>query len=267
MAEVSYREGMRPPRDDQDARLRGQIAEDSGGMPGLHLDGDRDVGEAGLEVCARVDSPWQSGARNHALPPSTVPSRKSCLDAGHLLAASQWHHGTSTYGAYFVDRPPLLMAVFALADLLGGGLALRMIGLLAAALAVAIAGRIGGRYAAAAAALLVITPSFGTTNVDGELLALPLVLGGLYALLVAFAPTTERPSRVAAAAGVLAMAAFLVKQDMVDVFVAAASVGVVFAAGRQWRQARAVLAGFAGGAPRGPGGPLVRCRPPQPPRA
>ncbi|MGZ6585669.1 MAG: hypothetical protein ACXVHX_15215 [Solirubrobacteraceae bacterium] len=168
-------------------------------------------------------------------------------EGGYLLAASQWHHGTSTYGAYFVDRPPLLMAVFALADLLGGGLALRMIGLLAAALAVAIAGRIGGRYAAAAAALLVITPSFGTTNVDGELLALPLVLGGLYALLVAFAPTTERPSRVAAAAGVLAMAAFLVKQDMVDVFVAAASAGVVFAAGRQWRQAGAVLAGFAGG--------------------
>ena len=169
-------------------------------------------------------------------------------EGGYLLAASQWHHGASTYGAYFVDRPPLLMAVFALADSLGGALALRLIGVLAAALAVAIAGRIGGRYAAAAAALFLITPGFGTTNVDGELLALPLVLGGLYALVIAFAPTTCRPYRAAFGAGVLAMGAFLVKQDMVDVFLAAASAGVVSAFRRGRGQAVRVVAAFAAAA-------------------
>ncbi|WGL52495.1 glycosyltransferase family 39 protein [Nocardioides sp. BP30] len=169
-------------------------------------------------------------------------------EGGYLLAASQWHHGTSTYGNYFVDRPPLLMAVYALAGVLGGGLVLRLLGVVAAVAAVLVAGRIAGRAAAAAVAVLVVTPLFGTTNVDGELLALPFILAGLLALLRAVSPI-DRPSlRAGVGAGVLAMAAMLIKQNMLDVFVAAASVCVVLAANRHWRSAARLGGSVAAGA-------------------
>lgn len=169
-------------------------------------------------------------------------------EGGYLLAASQWHPGTSTYGAYFVDRPPLLMAIYAAADLWGGGQALRVIGVVAAAVAVLIAGRIGGRAAAAAAAVFVITPLFGTGNVDGELLALPFVLAGLAMLVRAVTPAEPHPGRVAIAAGVLAMAAVLVKQDMLDVFVGMVGVSAALAVDRRWQHLRELLVGFAVGA-------------------
>ena len=53
-------------------------------------------------------------------------------EGGYLLVASQWAPGSSTYGDYFVDRPPLLMGLFGLADALGGAVPLRLLGLLAA---------------------------------------------------------------------------------------------------------------------------------------
>jgi len=169
-------------------------------------------------------------------------------EGGYLLAASQWHHGTSTYGAYFVDRPPLLMAIYGLADLLGGALALRLIGVVAAAVAVLIAGRIAGRVGAVAATVFVVTPLFGTTNVDGELLALPFVLGGLLALLRAVDPVERRSGHPALYGGALAMAGLLVKQDMVDVFVAAAALSVVLVIHRRRRDAVALSIQGAAGA-------------------
>lgn len=133
-------------------------------------------------------------------------------EGGYLLVASQWSPGTSTYGDYFVDRPPLLMAIFWLADLLGGGTALRLLGVAAVVASVLIAGRLGGRWTALAAAVFLSTPIFGTTRVDGELLAVPFVLAGVLLVL--------RPGRSAAlGAGVCAAAAVLVKQNMVDVIV------------------------------------------------
>ena len=55
-------------------------------------------------------------------------------EAGVLMVASQWHvGGTSLYGNYWVDRPPLLIALFRLADLAGGLTALRILGAHAAA--------------------------------------------------------------------------------------------------------------------------------------
>jgi len=169
-------------------------------------------------------------------------------EGGYLLAASHWHHGTATYGAYFVDRPPLLMVIYALADLLGGGVALRLVGAVAACCAVLLAGRIGGRMAAVVATVFVVTPLFGTTNVDGELLALPLILGGLLALLRSLDLLQTHRGRAAAAAGALAMAGFLVKQDMVDVFVGAAAACAALAVGRQWQQAAWLAGRFVSGA-------------------
>src|SRR3954468_2286531 len=55
-------------------------------------------------------------------------------EAGFLVVASQWHvGGTSLYGNYWVDRPPVLIGIFRLAGLLGGLPALRILGALAAA--------------------------------------------------------------------------------------------------------------------------------------
>ena len=143
-------------------------------------------------------------------------------EGGFLMVAAQWGPGTSLYGDYWVDRPPLLIGLFQLADLAGGAVALRVLGMLAVAVSVLLAGKLGrllapGRpvaavAASATAAIFLATPFFGTSEVNGELLALPFVLGGLVALA----------RRWWALAGVLAVAAAAVKQSEIDVAVAAA---------------------------------------------
>jgi hypothetical protein len=64
-------------------------------------------------------------------------------EGGFLVLARQWHAagpGGSLYGRYWVDRPPLLVATFQLADALGGLTALRLIGALASAITVVAVG-------------------------------------------------------------------------------------------------------------------------------
>ena len=144
-------------------------------------------------------------------------------EGGYLVAASQWTAGTSTYGDHFVDRPPLIMAVFALADTLGGTLPLRLLGVAVVVVSVLLAGRLGGAWAAATAAVLLAMPLFDTFPVNGELLSVPLVLGGVLALVRAErAGGTALQHWATALAGVLAACGFLVKQNVVDVFVVAA---------------------------------------------
>ena len=103
-------------------------------------------------------------------------------EAGFLLVGGQWHPGgTSLYGNYWVDRPPLLITVFRLAAEAGGLVPLRLIGCLATALTilgVAHAARsLGGSrvaaWAALTAAALLVTPLTGAMAVNGELLASP----------------------------------------------------------------------------------------------
>ena len=109
---------------------------------------------------------------------------------GLLLLAAQWSPGSSLYGDYFVDRPPAVGLV-ALADGRRRP-ALRVLGLLAVAVAVVPAccrrrlGRTrrptaGGVLPPATAALLTATPLFGGTVVNGEVLGLPFLLGGIAA--------------------------------------------------------------------------------------
>ncbi|GAA1129068.1 hypothetical protein [Nocardioides aquiterrae] len=159
-------------------------------------------------------------------------------EGGFLMVAAQWGPGTSLYGDYWVDRPPLLIGLFQLADLAGGAVALRVFGILAVVVSVLLAGELGrllapGRpiaavAASATAAIFLATPFFGTTEVNGELLALPFLLGGLVALA----------RRWWAAAGVLAVAAAAVKQSEVDVAVAA----VVAIGALVWQRAWATAA-------------------------
>lgn len=176
-------------------------------------------------------------------------------ESGYLMVAAQWHAGSSLYGDYWVDRPPLLLMIYSLADA-GGGLApLRVLGLVAVFLSVILAGRIGRLVApadrvapivaAATATVFIATPLFGRGAVNGELLALPLVLGGLTALLQARS-WGDRRGAIAlwAVAGAAAVAAALVKQNFMDVLLVAAVMLAAPAAGV--RRARAAAAFGAG---------------------
>ena len=152
-------------------------------------------------------------------------------EGGFLVVASQWHvGGTSLYGDYWVDRPPLLIGIFRLADLAGGLVALRVVGAIAAAATVVLVagtarrafGEVEGRWAAVAAAALLVSPLFGSGPVDGELLAIPFIALGLRLSVEAVLAIDPLTARAAAfGTGATAMLALLVKQNMAD--------GVVFA--------------------------------------
>jgi hypothetical protein len=163
-------------------------------------------------------------------------------EAGLLVIGEQWGPGGSLYGDYWVDRPPLLIWMYALiapmvslghtpdgvhavAIKLAGG-AMSAVAVLLAFLAakrVAPESRWSHGAASVVAAAMLSSPLLGMPSTNGELLAVPFVLGGV-ALLV---PALLRPSArttplTAAAAGGCAAAAFLVKQNFIDVFVFAA---------------------------------------------
>ena len=150
-------------------------------------------------------------------------------EAGYLAIGQQWHPGgSSLYGNYWVDRPPLLITIFQTAAQLGGLVPLRLIGCLATALVILgaahaarrLAGRRAAPWAALTAAALCTTPLLGGRAVNGELLSAPFVVGGLLAVLIAIDDPSNRRAAVAAAlAGASAMAALLVKQNMADVAV------------------------------------------------
>jgi len=173
-------------------------------------------------------------------------------EAGFLLVGGQWSGaGSSLYGNLWVDRPPLLITIFRLADHLGGLTALRLIGCVAVALVVLgsarVAGMAGGqraaRWASVAAAGLCVSPLLGGYEVNGELLAAPLTLGGMAGVILAVRSTERRTIVLAAAAaGGCAVASLLVKQNLAD----AAVFGLVaFALSGQhfWLRTRGALTG------------------------
>lgn len=170
-------------------------------------------------------------------------------EGGFLVVASQWSPGSSLYGAYFVDRPPLLIGIFGLADALGGAFALRLLGIVAVVAAVLLAGRIGRTPAAAVAATFLSTPLFGAMEIDGELLAVPLLLGSFWLILRSVRGDTGR-ARYAdpLLAGVLATAAVLVKQNLADGFLVAAVLLAALALRGGGREAADRALAFAGGA-------------------
>ena len=159
-------------------------------------------------------------------------------EAGFLMVGQQWHAGgSSLYGDYWVDRPPLLISIFRVAAQLGGLVPLRLIGCVATVAVVLgtahVARRLGGPRAAAWAALvagaLCVSPLLGAQAVNGELLSAPFVVGGLVAVLAAVDQPRDhrgdlRASWAAGLAGALLMASLLVKQNMGDVAVFAAVV-------------------------------------------
>jgi len=150
-------------------------------------------------------------------------------EAGFLLVGQQWHPGgTSLYGSYWVDRPPLLVTIFGFAADLGGLVPLRLIGCLAtvavvlgsARVARRIAGPQAAAWTAAVAGALCVSPLLGGLEVNGELLAAPFVVAGVAGALGAIGePREGRAVAAAALAGAATVAALLVKQNMADVAV------------------------------------------------
>jgi len=152
-------------------------------------------------------------------------------EGGIAYIARNWPGGHgSLYGAYWLDRPPLLLGLFKIA-VLGGDRGLRVLGALAAVALVvviallgrAVAGPRAGRIAALLAALLTGSVSIGAVFTPGELLAaVPSTLSVLCLILA----HRWRHARFVFAAGALAVGAALIKQSFLDAGVA----GVAFVA-------------------------------------
>ncbi|MEO7627031.1 MAG: hypothetical protein ABIS91_12260 [Nocardioides sp.] len=160
-------------------------------------------------------------------------------EGGFLLLAQQWHPGSSLYGSYWVDRPPLLLWLFDLAHHWGppgdssDGMtapAVKLMGAAASGLAVLLTGVVASllaphhpwprRGAVITAGALLSSPLLGMPETDGEVLAVPFVLAGIVCLVAAARRDWDaRTAVLTAAAGASAVCAALIKQNMVDVFV------------------------------------------------
>jgi hypothetical protein len=186
-------------------------------------------------------------------------------EAGFLMVAGGWHLGDASedralYGRYWVDRPPVLVTIYGLADRLGGLLALRLLGAVAAAVTVlgvawiahSVAGLRAASWAAVTGAALISTPFHWSFMVDGELLASPFVAAGIGCVVAAQGSTGGRERLLCCAGGVLAVAAILIKQNIADVlvFVAVLLPGCLLTRSltlvRALRQLGAFLVGAAG---------------------
>lgn len=172
-------------------------------------------------------------------------------EAGFLLVGSGWDQGSSLYGSYWVDRPPLLIWIMELA---GSVSSLRLWGLSASVLMVLgvartahlAAGDRAARWAASAAALFSAAHWFGVPRTNGEMLASAFVAWGFALTAQALLRPGRRSWCWGLAAGVLAGCALLVKQTVADGLVFAVVLGV--AAGWKPRQRPVVVRTLAAGA-------------------
>ncbi|MCD9197301.1 hypothetical protein [Aeromicrobium wangtongii] len=170
-------------------------------------------------------------------------------EAGFLLVGAGWDHGTSLYGAFWVDRPPLLIWIM---ELSGSLLALRLVGLAACILMVLgvartahlAAGDRAARWAAAAAALFSTAHWFGVPRTNGEMLASAFVAWGLALAAQALLRPDRRWWPAALGAGVMAACSVLIKQTIIDgaVFALVLAAAIAWQQPRRRRQAAAVVA-------------------------
>lgn len=147
-------------------------------------------------------------------------------EAGLLLVARSWAPSAEElYGPFFVDRPPLLLALFRLGDALGGLAGTRVLTALACGLAVllaayagrSVAGERAAGWAALAAAATCTNPLIAVGTAMPELLGLPLVLGAVVLALRSVRQRREhrwRAVALAGAAGLSGASAVCVKQSL-----------------------------------------------------
>lgn len=144
-------------------------------------------------------------------------------EGGLTYIAAHWHGGgPELYGHYFVDRPPLLLAVFRIAAEAGGAAAVRVIGGLASVLLVVLTALIGrsvggpraGVLAGGAAAILSSSIFLGSVFTPAELLAVGPSAASV--LLVIAAHRSQHRTPLLFFAGLLAACALLLKQSFGD---------------------------------------------------
>ncbi|NEN76862.1 hypothetical protein [Nocardioides zeae] len=187
------------------------------------------------------------------LPFLTVPPGPD--ESGFFIIGQQWRDGTSLYGDYWVDRPPLLVTIFWLVPSITwlrivGCLAVAAVVLLVGFAAYAARGHRAAVAAAATAALLSAAPWLGVVRVNGELLASPFVAGAMVLTVLMLRDGARRPHLLALGAGAASAAAFGVKQSSVDGFVFGTVALAVLALTRpeRRRQALTLLLAAVGGA-------------------
>jgi hypothetical protein len=184
-------------------------------------------------------------------------------EGGYAYVASRWIEASGDlYGDQWVDRPPLLLALYALAHLLGDvvgeALALRVLGT-AAALVVVLAcadtaRRVGGstalRWSGAVAVVLTSSVLLQGHTVNAELPAIACTAGAAWLTVVALQATGRTTVLFAALAGVVAACAVLFKQSFVDgvafALGAAACTAMIDRRSGRDRAARLVAGGVAG---------------------
>lgn len=152
-------------------------------------------------------------------------------EGGDTMVALAWSHSSPfAYGPYFLDRPPLLMALFRLAAKADGVTGVRALGALASASAVALstllAALVGGRraapFAALAAGAMMSSLAAMAVYTPAELIA--IVPSAASILLLVAGLRRPAPSlRLLAGAGAAAALAVLVKQSFGDALVAGAA--------------------------------------------
>ncbi|MBA2240509.1 MAG: glycosyltransferase family 39 protein [Solirubrobacterales bacterium] len=149
-------------------------------------------------------------------------------EGGLTYVASNWHgSGGQLYGHDFLDRPPLVVTLFGLAAQTGGTAAVRTMGALAAvSLVIVVAliarelgGARAGAWAALIAAILGSSILLGSVFTPAELLAVVPSAVSVLLLLIARRLSSGRLLAFGLA-GLLAMAALLVKQSFGDALLA-----------------------------------------------
>ncbi len=179
-------------------------------------------------------------------------------EGGFWLVAQDWHAGgPHLYGHYFVDRPPLLMALYRLAVLTGWPPTIRLLAtafavllvVSAAAAAHQVVGPRGVRWAALAAGAFAVTPLVMAQEADGEVFAAPLVMLSVALTLAAVRREGRSAFGTAVLAGLAAGAAVMVKQNFGDAVVFAGALLVAMLVQRRIapRAAAAVAAGGVAG--------------------
>jgi 4-amino-4-deoxy-L-arabinose transferase-like glycosyltransferase len=142
-------------------------------------------------------------------------------EGGVAFIAKAWGTGHgSLYGAYWLDRPPLLVGLFKLA-LVGGTPGIRVLGALAALALVAcvtftaraVAGDRAARTAAVLSAALAGSVALAAVLTPGELLASVPACASVGCLVAA---QWRRQAGWMATAGLLAVCAVLIKQSFLD---------------------------------------------------
>ena len=172
-------------------------------------------------------------------------------EGGVAFIAKAWGTGHgSLYGAYWLDRPPLLVALYKVA-VLGGPTGIRMLGMVAALALVAattvvtraVAGERAARIAAVLSAGLASSIALASVFTPSELLAAVPACASIGCLVAAH---RRGQARWLVGAGLLAVAAALIKQSFLDAGFAGAAFLIASSAGARRPRLRWAAAYTAG---------------------